>query len=74
MVTERYAHLAPENVKAAVSRLEDIESRFGHGEDNGEGETSAKLLNNWRARRDDVQDGQVPRSTRTTYREVLVSR
>ncbi len=43
-VTERYAHLAPENVKAAVTRLEDIESRFGHGEDNEESEASAKSL------------------------------
>ena len=30
-VTEKYAHLAPENVRVAVSRLEQIESRFGHG-------------------------------------------
>ncbi|MBA3494957.1 MAG: site-specific integrase [Gammaproteobacteria bacterium] len=29
IVTEKYAHLAPENVRAAVARLED-ESRFGH--------------------------------------------
>ncbi len=30
MVTERYAHLAPENVRAAVTQLEDIQSHFGH--------------------------------------------
>lgn len=29
-MTERYAHLAPENVRAAVSVLERGESRFGH--------------------------------------------
>ncbi len=28
-MTERYAHLAPENVRAAVARLDDL-SRFGH--------------------------------------------
>jgi len=31
-MTERYAHLAPFKVKEAVSRLENIESRFGHGD------------------------------------------
>lgn len=31
-MTERYAHLAPENVRAAVARL-DGESRSGHGTD-----------------------------------------
>lgn len=30
-VTERYAHLAPENVRAAVLKL-DLKSRFGHAE------------------------------------------
>ena len=30
-MTERYAHLAPFKVKEAVARLEDIESRSGHG-------------------------------------------
>jgi len=30
MVTERYAHLAPENVRAAVTQLENIQSHFGH--------------------------------------------
>ncbi|MBF0611749.1 MAG: site-specific integrase [Magnetococcales bacterium] len=30
-MTERYAHLAPETVRAAVSRLDGM-SRFGHGE------------------------------------------
>jgi integrase len=29
-MTEQYAHLAPENVRAAVSVLERGESRFGH--------------------------------------------
>lgn len=32
IVTERYAHLAPENVRAAVARLDD-ESRSGHAVD-----------------------------------------
>ena len=37
-MTERYAHLAPENVRAAVAKLETIEpyeSRFGHVLENG---------------------------------------
>ena len=29
-MTERYAHLAPENLRAAVDRMETGESRFGH--------------------------------------------
>ena len=29
-MTERYAHLAPENVRAAVNVLDDSASRFGH--------------------------------------------
>ena len=29
-VTERYAHLAPENIRAAVNKLEDVQSQFGH--------------------------------------------
>jgi integrase len=29
-MTERYAHLAPENVRNAVSLLEDARSRSGH--------------------------------------------
>jgi integrase len=29
-MTERYAHLAPENVRAAVALLETVESRLGH--------------------------------------------
>ena len=29
-MTERYAHLAPENVRAAVGVLDGSESRFGH--------------------------------------------
>lgn len=32
MMTERYAHLAPENVLAAVARLETDRSQFGHAE------------------------------------------
>jgi integrase len=32
-VTMRYAHLAPENVRNAVKRLETIESRFSHSSD-----------------------------------------
>ncbi|MCZ7598461.1 MAG: site-specific integrase [Gammaproteobacteria bacterium] len=32
-MTERYAHLAPENVRAAVARLTGFESRFGHVEE-----------------------------------------
>lgn len=30
VMTERYAHLAPENVRAAVTRLEGVQSRSGH--------------------------------------------
>jgi site-specific recombinase XerD len=29
-MTERYAHLAPENIRAAVTRLEDPASRLSH--------------------------------------------
>lgn len=29
-MTERYAHLAPENIREAVARLETVTSRFGH--------------------------------------------
>ena len=29
-MTERYAHLAPENLRAAVSVLDRVKSRFGH--------------------------------------------
>jgi hypothetical protein len=29
-MTERYAHLAPENIRAAVARLEKSKSQFGH--------------------------------------------
>jgi hypothetical protein len=32
-MTERYAHLAPENVRVAVTRLEEVKSHFGHSED-----------------------------------------
>jgi integrase len=30
-VTMRYAHLAPENIRAAVAILEEPQSRFSHG-------------------------------------------
>ena len=43
-VTERYAHLAPENIRAAVNKLEDIESRFGHVGHDQDHDTIAKLL------------------------------
>jgi site-specific recombinase XerD len=33
VMTERYAHLAPERVRAAVTRLEAAKSRFSHGGD-----------------------------------------
>ena len=36
-MTERYAHLAPENVRAAVTLLENEPSRFGHGRGNENG-------------------------------------
>lgn len=42
-VTMRYAHLAPETVRAAVSVLE-AESRFGHGTDLKPRENEAKAL------------------------------
>jgi integrase len=35
-MTERYAHLAPENLRAAVSRLEDVASRSRHAGQGGE--------------------------------------
>ena len=35
-MTERYAHLAPENLRAAVTRLESGESRLCHVESQGE--------------------------------------
>lgn len=31
-MTERYAHLAPENLRAAVAQLDTAKSRFGHGD------------------------------------------
>ena len=31
-MTERYAHLAPDNIRAAVGRLEEVKSRSGHAE------------------------------------------
>ena len=33
-MTERYAHLAPENVRAAVAKLDSVGSRSGHGRGN----------------------------------------
>jgi len=39
-MTERYAHLAPENVRAAVALLEGAESQLGHnGERSGSNAT-----------------------------------
>ena len=43
-MTERYAHLAPENVRAAVARLEGNESRFGHVEEIGSRTAQSKYL------------------------------
>ncbi len=43
-MTERYAHLAPENVRAAVALLEGDESRLSHVEDTGEVTALDKLL------------------------------
>ena len=45
-MTERYAHLAPENVRAAVVRLDNV-SRFGHGQqmDLTEGEVKSFVSN-----------------------------
>ncbi|HTT07404.1 MAG TPA: site-specific integrase [Gammaproteobacteria bacterium] len=43
-MTERYAHLAPENVRAAVARLENMQSRFGHAKVVVEGEASSNSL------------------------------
>ncbi len=40
-MTERYAHLAPENVRAAVARLDNM-SRFGHGQQTDSKEGAAK--------------------------------
>ncbi len=40
IMTERYAHLAPENVRAAVSRLEGGKSRNSHAEE-GPGQAAA---------------------------------
>jgi len=39
-VTERYAHLAPENLRKAVARLDNV-TRFGHVVDLGRNATSA---------------------------------
>ena len=36
VMTERYAHLAPERVRAAVTRLETAKSHFSHSEDREE--------------------------------------
>lgn len=40
-MTERYAHLAPENIRAAVTRLEGSQSRFGHAVEN---DTTSKAV------------------------------
>ena len=32
VVTERYAHLSPDNVRAAVAQLDESMSRFGHAD------------------------------------------
>lgn len=42
-MTERYAHLAPENVRAAVARLDNV-SRFGHGQQIELDEEQAKRI------------------------------
>jgi len=44
-MTERYAHLAPENVRAAVARLEGGKSQLGHTEEVVDREQQGKLLN-----------------------------
>lgn len=41
-MTEKYAHLSPENVRAAVAVLDGNRSRFGHAEIEGGGEERAK--------------------------------
>ncbi|MBF8274883.1 MAG: hypothetical protein HW380_3988 [Magnetococcales bacterium] len=41
-MTERYAHLAPENVRSAVARLDSL-SRFSHVEENGK-ENAARSI------------------------------
>lgn len=43
-MTERYAHLAPENVRAAVALLEGSESRFSHVEEIGSRTARDKCL------------------------------
>ena len=43
-MTERYAHLAPENVRAAVEQLDGMRSRFGHGESAESKEAQHNLL------------------------------
>ncbi|MBK1722798.1 tyrosine-type recombinase/integrase [Thiocystis violacea] len=43
-MTERYAHLAPENTRAALARLEGTESRSSHVEESGEGEIRLKVV------------------------------
>ena len=32
-MTERYAHLAPENVRTVLARLDGVQSRFGHADE-----------------------------------------
>jgi hypothetical protein len=41
---ERYAHLAPENVRAAVAKLEGNESRLSHVEKTGSRTARDKFL------------------------------
>jgi integrase len=41
-MTERYAHLAPDNVRAAVAVLDQVQSRFGHSGPQGDREESRK--------------------------------
>jgi integrase len=42
-MTERYAHLAPENVRRAVERIESL-SRLGHASQIGMSKTPRNLL------------------------------
>jgi integrase len=43
-MTERYAHLAPENVRAAVTLLESDRSRFGHVDEKWQNERLRKTF------------------------------
>lgn len=44
-MTERYAHLAPENVRAAVALLEGAESQLSHTGEKGKAATGSNRLN-----------------------------